>query len=291
MNARISKIPLLVTGFALVALASAAWAGGNVADTVEQARKRGEEQSHADARQSRPAPQRAPAQRPGGNFRPQEAAPPPAQYQADRAGNHGGGQVRPQGNDRGIVGNMIQRNFGPDGGRGGYRGGPPRVVPSLPGGYRQYYWNGRPYYHYGGYWYRPYGSSFVVVGPPIGLFVSFLPSYYTSFWFGGVRYFYGDDTYYVYDSMQRGYVVSRSPYGDDRDDNGNYNDQADQDLYIYPSRGQSEQQQSDDRYECHRWASQQTGYDPVDANYDKDRRADYLRAMTACLTGRGYSVR
>jgi hypothetical protein len=29
----------------------------------------------------------------------------------------------------------------------------------------------------------------------------------------------------------------------------------------------------------------------VDADYDADQRADYLRAMTACLTGRGYSVR
>ena len=36
-----------------------------------------------------------------------------------------------------------------------------------------------------------------------------------------------------------------------------------QDLFIYPSQGQSEEQQSRDRYECHTWASQQTGFDPT----------------------------
>ena len=36
-------------------------------------------------------------------------------------------------------------------------------------------------------------------------------------------------------------------------------------LYIYPNKGQSQEQQSRDRYECHRWAVQQTGYDPTKA--------------------------
>ncbi len=35
-----------------------------------------------------------------------------------------------------------------------------------------------------------------------------------------------------------------------------------QGLIIYPSKGQSSQQLSRDRYECHTWAVQQTGYDP-----------------------------
>lgn len=33
-------------------------------------------------------------------------------------------------------------------------------------------------------------------------------------------------------------------------------------LYIYPNKGQSQEQQSRDRSECHLWAVQQTGYDP-----------------------------
>ena len=34
------------------------------------------------------------------------------------------------------------------------------------------------------------------------------------------------------------------------------------DVYIYPNKGQSAQQQDKDRYECHTWAVQQTGFDP-----------------------------
>ena len=37
---------------------------------------------------------------------------------------------------------------------------------------------------------------------------------------------------------------------------------ATQDLFIYPNQGQSEEQQGKDRYECHSWAVQQTGFDP-----------------------------
>jgi hypothetical protein len=56
-------------------------------------------------------------------------------------------------------------------------------------------------------------------------------------------------------------------------------------------RGQSERQQADDRYECHRWAVDQAHYDPTDTEYRADDRAQYDRALTACLTGRGYSVK
>ena len=37
-------------------------------------------------------------------------------------------------------------------------------------------------------------------------------------------------------------------------------------VYIYPSKGQSSEQQDKDRYECHRWAVQQTGFDPSKMN-------------------------
>jgi len=35
-----------------------------------------------------------------------------------------------------------------------------------------------------------------------------------------------------------------------------------QQLFIYPDRGQSPDQQARDRWECHNWAVQQTGFDP-----------------------------
>lgn len=36
-------------------------------------------------------------------------------------------------------------------------------------------------------------------------------------------------------------------------------------LMVYPAQGQSPDQQSKDRYECHMWAVQQSGYDPSTA--------------------------
>ena len=32
--------------------------------------------------------------------------------------------------------------------------------------------------------------------------------------------------------------------------------------FVYPAKGQSPQQQQKDEFECHQWASQQSGYDP-----------------------------
>ena len=37
---------------------------------------------------------------------------------------------------------------------------------------------------------------------------------------------------------------------------------AQNDMFIYPAKGQSQAQQDKDRYECHSWAVQQTGFDP-----------------------------
>lgn len=35
-----------------------------------------------------------------------------------------------------------------------------------------------------------------------------------------------------------------------------------QDLYVYPANGQGDEQLNQDRYECHRWATEESGYDP-----------------------------
>ncbi len=229
-------------------------------------------------------------------------------------GNGNGNDNSARGNDRnrdlGVVGGSLSRNLrdnepGRGGnGRGDSRGDrddrngtwrndnrAPRVVQRLPPGYRNYNWNGRPYYTHGGRWYQPYGSSYISIGVPYGLFVSSLPGYSSSFYFGNSRYYYYDDTYYLYEPARRGYVVTRSPYNDDEEDDYYYDDALDAEMYVYPSRGQSEQQQADDRYECHRWAVSETDYDPIDDEYDRELRAEYNRALTACLTGRGYSVR
>jgi hypothetical protein len=35
-----------------------------------------------------------------------------------------------------------------------------------------------------------------------------------------------------------------------------------QDVFAYPSKGQSQEQQDKDNFECHRWAKEQSGFDP-----------------------------
>ena len=35
------------------------------------------------------------------------------------------------------------------------------------------------------------------------------------------------------------------------------------DIFIYPAKGQSQEKQDRDRYDCHVWATKQTGFDPT----------------------------
>lgn len=62
-------------------------------------------------------------------------------------------------------------------------------------------------------------------------------------------------------------------------------------LYVYPAAGQSEAQIADDRYQCHTWASGQSGYDPTLGAGSRDEAEGYTRAFTACMEGRNYVVR
>jgi hypothetical protein len=162
---------------------------------------------------------------------------------------------------------------------------PPSVVYVLPPYYDDYYWNGNLYYNFGGGWYSPYGSGYMSVGTPYGLYTRTLPANYSSFYYDDMRYYLHDDTYYTYDRSRAGYVVTPSPYGEEEET------AADQDIFVYPAQGQSETQLADDRYACHRWGVKESGYDPLDDEYNRDRRANYTRAMTACLEGRGYTVK
>ena len=175
-----------------------------------------------------------------------------------------------------------------------YRNYPPRgyVAPALPRNvvlvnhYHQRYWYGS------GIWYASYGPRYVVVTPPIGVFVPLLPYFYTTLWFGGTPYYHANDAYYLWRAPRRAYEVVTPPAAV----------QASQvlppaeELFVYPREGQSPEQVDFDRYECHRWASDQTGFDPTRPEdgvpYEQAGtvRAEYLRAMTACLEARGYSV-
>ena len=68
-------------------------------------------------------------------------------------------------------------------------------------------------------------------------------------------------------------------------------------IFVYPRQGQSDELQAKDRYECHSWAVGQTHYEPTrltgvtPETQLNQMRADYQRAMGACLDGRGYTMK
>jgi len=186
---------------------------------------------------------------------------------------------------------------------GGYYPARGFVVHDLPGGYHPYFFHGSHYYFAGGAWYAPGPGGFVVVGPPVGLFIATLPALYTTVWFGGAPYYYANNTYYQWAPAQSGYVVVNAPPGADQPGAppdaaaaGPPGAPADN-VYIYPKNGQTADQQAADRFECHDWAKNQTGFDPtqsgggVPPGDNGSRREQYQRAMGACLEARGYSVK
>ena len=167
---------------------------------------------------------------------------------------------------------------------------------------------GGRYFYSGGIWYAPRGPGWVVIGPPVGVFVPVLPLAYTTVYFGGVPYYYANDAYYQWVPDQNQYEVVAPP-GDDSAAQlqpppppqgpgpGQAGPSIGSDFFIYPKNGQNDQQQSTDKYECHKWANGQSGFDPtvsgggVPPEQNAGARSAYNRAMIACLEGRGYSVK
>jgi hypothetical protein len=180
---------------------------------------------------------------------------------------------------------------------GGYRGG------AYGGGYRGGYggWHGG--YGYGG-WHGGYGWrggwgccgwGWGWGGLGLGLYFATLPLYYQTYWWGGVPYYYADNTYYTYDPNVKQYETVAPPDGLEQQVGAAGGAPAagagSGELIAYPKNGQTADQQSKDKYECHKWAAGQTGYDPTTgAAAPAAKRPDYMRAQAACLEGRGYSV-
>lgn len=165
-----------------------------------------------------------------------------------------------------------------------------REVRSLPSGHVDVRVGGNDYRYHGGVFYRPRpDGAYVVVRPPIGARVSYLPPGYVSFGIGPSRYFYFDATYYLWDEPRQEYVVVEEPAGAEQALAATTYTSGE--LFIYPSQGQSDEQRERDRYECYLWASDQTGFDPGSADARSTSAEDYQRALSACLEGRGYTVR
>ena len=181
------------------------------------------------------------------------------------------------------------------------------------------YWHGTPVYHGngnaywhgghywgGGYWHGGYWPH-VWYYPGFAWYYPVLPIGYATFWWGGSPYYYYNNLYYTWNPGYNGYVVTDPPpaAGEDSGDGSaetaapgsapsDYGPSggAGADVYVYPRNGQSDQQTSTDRFECHTWAVTQTGFDPTrSAPSGTGSSAEYRRAMVACLDARGYSAR
>jgi hypothetical protein len=161
------------------------------------------------------------------------------------------------------------------------------VFAALPPRFELVIHRGVHFYFADGVWYRPEGlSRFVVVAPPIGLVVPALPVYFTTVWVRGTPYYYANSVYYL--RSPEGYVVVESPPATEVVTQPSFNEvvelPANQRLaeapaeapFVYPRLGQTEQQTAKDRYECHRWAVSQTGYDPTitSASVPADKHSD-----------------
>ena len=88
-----------------------------------------------------------------------------------------------------------------------------------------------------------------------------------------------------------GVRLGRTYSGRQRDTQGDGGEKKALKLYVYPAAGQTEQQTADDRYQCHMWAVDQSGYDPTLGAGKRDDAESYSRAFTACMEGRNYVVK
>ena len=179
------------------------------------------------------------------------------------------------------------------------------VVNALPPGYSRYRYRSNYFYFYGGTWFRNVGLNFVVTLPPAGIYISALPPDYSTLWIDATPYYYANGVYYAQAPDNMGYVVTDPPLGLETatiqappaafvvpsPDSGFGAAVESEPLYVYPRNGQSEAQTMKDRNECNQWATGQTGYDPAISLMDDQQRSNYRRAVSACMDGRGYTVK
>jgi len=175
------------------------------------------------------------------------------------------------------------------GGGGGWHGGGWRGGGFRGGGFRGGFgWRGG--------FYGPWGWGLGGLG--LGLYFATLPYYYSTYWWGGVPYYYADDNYYIWNGGVGQYETVAPPAEILNQAGGQGAGTGGQgagpsELIAYPKNGQSQEQQGKDKFECHRWAATQTGFDPTQTGGGSAprNRSDYFRAQAACLEGRGYSVK
>ncbi|MBA2931006.1 DUF6515 family protein [Pseudomonas sp. W22_MBD1_FP4] len=204
-----------------------------------------------------------------------------------RPGNNGGGYNNGHPGDNRWPGR-------PDGHGNGWGPGPQYrpgyIVDRFPDRNYRVPYRGQDYFFSGGYWYRPQGPRYVVVAPPYGIRVHYLPDYAREVWVGGSLLFLAAGAYYAYEQSTQQYVVvqppAQVPAPQPAPQGNGY------DVVAYPANGQSPAQVQQDGYDCYRWAVQQSGFDPQAATYAPDPAVvqTYRQAQGNCLSSRGYQV-
>ncbi|WP_309674522.1 DUF6515 family protein [Pseudomonas sp.] len=179
----------------------------------------------------------------------------------------------------------------PDGHGNGWGPGPQyrpgHVIDRFPDRDYRVPYRGQDYFYSGGYWYRPLGPRYVVVQPPRGIRVSYLPDYAREVWIGGALLFLAAGSYYAYQESTQDYVVVEPPVQPQPQPVSNGYD-----VVAYPANGQSPEQVNQDGYECYQYAVQQSGFDPRTATYQPAPSVvqAYRQAQGNCLSSRGYQV-
>ncbi|MFC6337837.1 glycine zipper family protein [Pseudomonas sp. CCM 7891] len=182
----------------------------------------------------------------------------------------------------------------PDGHGNGWGSGPQHrpgyIVDRFPDRNFRVPYRGQNYFFSGGYWYRPQGPRYVVVAPPYGIRVHYLPDYAREVWVGSALFFLAAGAYYTYEASSQQYVVVEPPVAapmpaPQPQGNG-------YDVVAYPANGQSPAQVQQDGYDCYRWAVQQSGFDPRTVTYAPAPAVvqTYRQAQGNCLGSRGYQV-
>lgn len=179
----------------------------------------------------------------------------------------------------------------PDGHGNGWGPGPQYrpgyVVDRFPDRNLRVPYRGRDYFFSGGYWYRPQGPRYVVVTPPYGIRVGYLPDYAREVWIGSSLFFLAAGAYYLYQADSQDYVVVQPPVAVPAQPVSNGYD-----VVAYPINGQTQAQVEQDRYDCYRWAVEQSRFDPATVTYAPDASVvqTYRQAQGSCLNSRGYQV-
>lgn len=151
-------------------------------------------------------------------------------------------------------------------------------------------YRGQDYFFSGGYWYRPQGPRYVVVQPPRGIRVHYMPDYAREVWIGGALLFLAAGSYYAYEESTQDYVVVEPPVGAPEPQPQPASSGID--VTAYPANGQSPQQVAQDGYECSQYAVQQSRFNPQTATYQPAPAVvqAYRQAEGNCLSSRGYQV-